>query len=115
MLKSFLRRPSNAFLIAVCIVLAIALVSVLSLPFKQLSEINTEASEYWTIFGHHLKITDTLLVLFTFTLWWATRDLVKGAEATAERELRAYISVEPGQTFRQSKKRNLGLSFVLMS
>jgi hypothetical protein len=27
-----------------------------------------EASEYWTIFGRHLKITDTLLALFTFVL-----------------------------------------------
>jgi hypothetical protein len=38
-----------------------------------------------------------LLVLFTFTLWWATRALVVGAEETAERQLRAYVwtSTEP--------------------
>ena len=41
-------------------------------------------------FDHRLKITDSLLVLFTFTLWIATRRLVIGAEDTAERQLRAY-------------------------
>ncbi len=50
-----------------------------------------EATEYWTIFRHKLKITDTLLVLFTFTLWWATQRLVRGSEETAERQLRAYV------------------------
>jgi hypothetical protein len=88
MLKIFLRRPTNAFLIALCIAPAIALASVSlspNSPFNQRSDISAEqsakrstqserspqsdeASEYWTIFGHHLKITDTLLVLFTFTL-----------------------------------------------
>jgi hypothetical protein len=52
-----------------------------------------EASEYWTLLGRRLKITDTLLVLFTFTLWWSTRGLVNGAEETARRELRAYVFV----------------------
>lgn len=35
----------------------------------------------------------TLLALFTFWLWSATRKLVIGAEDTAKRQLRAYISV----------------------
>lgn len=35
-----------------------------------------------------------LLTLVTFFLWLATRDLVKGAEATAERQLRAYLHVK---------------------
>ncbi len=55
-----------------------------------------EVSEYWTIFGHRLKITDSLLVVFTFTLWWATRALVFGADETAERQLRAYIFIDGG-------------------
>jgi hypothetical protein len=49
---------------------------------------NDEASEYWTNFGHHLKITDTLLVLFTFAPWWATQGLWDGkwpGEADCER------------------------------
>jgi len=130
-LRQFLRRPSNAFLIALCIALTIALLS-MSLapqsPFNQRPNINTEqnsnepvepqrdsnnlrtpvntarqdnrnngsdqASEFWTIFGHRLKITDTLLVLFTFTLWWATLGLVSGADETAERDLRAYVLLE---------------------
>jgi hypothetical protein len=35
-----------------------------------------EATEFWTIMGRRLKVTDTLLVLFGCLLWWATRDLV---------------------------------------
>jgi hypothetical protein len=37
-----------------------------------------------------------LLVVFTGTLWWATRGLVRSAEATAERQLRAYVFPEAG-------------------
>ncbi len=148
MLKGFLRRPSNAFLIALCAALTVALVAV-SLspqsPFNHGPNINAEqnsdesikskqqthntkpsinhssqsyrddrrdeTSEYWTVFGRRLKITDTLLVIFAFTLWWATRELVVGAEETAERELRAYISVETGMTFRQSKKHQARFEF----
>ena len=64
------------------------------------SNTSNEASEYWTIGGHSLKITDSLLVVFTallFTatlfLYCATRSLVTGAEETARRQLRAYISL----------------------
>jgi len=46
-----------------------------------------EATEYWTIARHHLKITDTLLVVFTFFLavstvflWLATRRSAQIAE-----------------------------------
>ncbi len=134
MLKRYLRRrANNEFWIALCIALAIALVTV-SLssksPFNQRPEIHSkqnsgesvkaqknagnaeppieatsqhnrheggnEASEYWTIFGHRLKITDSLLVVFAFTLWWATRALVFGAEGTAERQLRAYVFITDG-------------------
>ena len=54
---------------------------------------NDEVSEYWPILGRKLKITDTLLVLFTFTLWWSTRDLVKEAKTSSEKQLRAYVHV----------------------
>jgi hypothetical protein len=57
-----------------------------------------EASEFWTIGARSLKITDTLLVAFTFllflatlALFWATRDLVDDAKHNAERQLRAYV------------------------
>jgi hypothetical protein len=60
-----------------------------------------ESSEFWTISGRRVKITDTLLVVFTFVLsvatvflWLSTRRLVKGAENTAERQLRAYVFSE---------------------
>ena len=36
-----------------------------------------------------------ILALSTIFLWVATRDLVTGAEKTAERQLRAYVSVAP--------------------
>jgi hypothetical protein len=55
-----------------------------------------EASEFWPpLFGVRVKITDSLLALFTFLLWWSTRSLVVSAEKTAERQLRAYIAVNP--------------------
>ncbi len=60
-----------------------------------------QGSEFWPpIYGYRLKITDTLLVAVTFllfvatlALWWSTRSLVKGAELTSERQLRAYLVV----------------------
>lgn len=61
-----------------------------------------EGTEFWpTFYGYRLKITDTILSIFTallffatLALWWSTRRLVKGAEETAERQLRAYICVK---------------------
>src|SRR5579872_5099064 len=52
-----------------------------------------EASEYWTIplLNRRLKITDTMLVLFTFTLWWSTRALVKESKDSSKKSLRAYV------------------------
>jgi hypothetical protein len=60
-----------------------------------------EGTEFWPpLFGYRLKITDTLIAFFTAGLfiatWYlflATRKLVRGAEDTAERQLRAYITV----------------------
>jgi hypothetical protein len=58
-----------------------------------------EGTEFWPpFFGLRLKITDSLLALFTFFLfvatwflYWSTRDLVEGADRTAKAQLRAYV------------------------
>jgi hypothetical protein len=63
-----------------------------------------EASEYWTLLHRRLKITDTLLVVFTFTLWWSTRGLVNEAKDSSQRQLRAYISVDPKLVFNWAHK-----------
>jgi hypothetical protein len=63
-----------------------------------------QGTEFWAPFyGYRLKVTDTLLVAFTFllfnatiALWWSTRRLVRGAEKTAERQLRAYVGILSG-------------------
>lgn len=60
-----------------------------------------EESEFWpSFYGKRLKVTDTLLAAFTFllfiatvALYWATRSLVKRADDTAKRQLRAYVFV----------------------
>jgi hypothetical protein len=71
-----------------------------------------EGTEFWPPFySYRLKVTDTLLVIVTFllfgatiALWWSTRRLVRGAEQTAERQLRAYVfPIEAGL-----KKLNIG-------
>ena len=57
-----------------------------------------EGSEFWPSFNRYrIKVTDSLLVIFTFLLfiatlllWWSTKRLVKGADASSERQLRAY-------------------------
>lgn len=38
-----------------------------------------------------------LLALFTAFLWWKTRELVMDAKDSAQRQLRAYVSVETGE------------------
>lgn len=61
-----------------------------------------QGTEYWPPFwGIHLKITDSLLALFTALLFFATvrlyvatRNLVTGAEDTAKRQLRAYVGID---------------------
>jgi len=45
-----------------------------------------------------------LLAVVTALLWWATRDLVRGAEATAKKQLRAYVVTTRGDV------RNFGTS-----
>jgi hypothetical protein len=57
--------PDKAFLWAVCIALAIALVAVLIAPLPSTGEPH---NEFWS-----LRVTDIFLVLFTFFLWWSTQ------------------------------------------
>jgi hypothetical protein len=67
-----------------------------------------EGTEFWPpLAGYRFKVTDTLLVIFTallffatVALWWSTRRLVKGAEETARKQLRAYVLVKT-TTFRR--------------
>jgi hypothetical protein len=61
-----------------------------------------QGTEFWPpLFGYRLKVTDTLLALFTagfflvtLFLWLATRNLVRGADDTSQRQLRAYVGVQ---------------------
>jgi hypothetical protein len=62
-----------------------------------------DATEYWpSVRGYRLKITDTLIAAFmallffaTWQLWLATRRLVRNAELSSERQLRAYLAAFP--------------------
>lgn len=70
----------------------------------------TETGEF-SILG--IKPGEALLVLATFFLWWATRDLVKGADRNAQRQLRAYVfpkatvgTVAVGQPFTATVRAN---------
>jgi hypothetical protein len=64
-------------------------------------ERSEQGTEFWpSFYGYRLKVTDTLLVVVTFllfgatfALWLSTRRLVRGAEVTAQQQLRAYIGV----------------------
>jgi hypothetical protein len=58
-----------------------------------------EGTEFWPpLYGYRLKVTDTFVAAFTallffatLALWLSTRNLVRGADKTAERQLRAYL------------------------
>jgi hypothetical protein len=62
-----------------------------------------EGTEYWPpIRGYRLKVTDTLIAVFTALLFWAVwvlwraiRRLIQNAERSSERQLRAYLAVVP--------------------
>jgi hypothetical protein len=64
-----------------------------------------EGTEFWPpLYGYRVKVTDSLLVAFTFLvfvatvlLWWSNRRLVTGAGKSAERQLRAYVFVIEAQ------------------
>lgn len=62
-----------------------------------------EGTEFWPSFmGLKLKITDTILAVFTaglffatYALWLSTRNLARGSDKTAIRQLRPYITLKP--------------------
>jgi hypothetical protein len=70
-----------------------------------------EGNEFWPpFFGYRVKVTDSLLAIFTFLLfvapvllWLATRRLVRGAEDTSIRQLRAYVLVSGAQVMDVTK------------
>jgi hypothetical protein len=66
-------------------------------------------TENITLFG--LKLSEALLIIVTGLLWISTKDLVSSADQTASRQLRAYISVEPGASLPQNKRRGTVFEF----
>jgi hypothetical protein len=61
-----------------------------------LSNARDQGTEFWpAIGGYRIKVTDSLIVLFTCLLWFATRGLVIGADKSSRSQLRAYILVNP--------------------
>ena len=58
-----------------------------------------------------IKPGEWLLSIVTLMLWGATVGLVRGADKTAERQLRAYISIATGQGWRQGQTRGLCFEF----
>jgi hypothetical protein len=69
------------------IIIALAITVVAEWPFGY----PFVATEF-QLFG--VRLGELLLVVVTWMLWYATRRLVKGADRTAERQLRAYIYIE---------------------
>jgi hypothetical protein len=82
-----------------------------SKPFHWYSRYGKKIQEYWDSFISFLESHDKIvagvstifialftivLAVVTLFLWIATRDLVTGAENTAERQLRAYVFVQGG-------------------
>src|SRR5216684_1731439 len=60
-------------------------------PYR--GEQTTEGESTWHILWWRFKASEVLLIFFAGALWIATRDLVAGAEETAERQLRAYPGI----------------------
>jgi hypothetical protein len=55
----------------------------------------TCAGEFFREDGEAITAFFTLVLgISTVALWWSTRDLVQGANKTAERELRAYVYLD---------------------
>lgn len=55
---------------------------------------SSESAEAFSFLGlFTLKYGESFLVLVTFLLWWATRNLVEGAKESSIKELRAYVGV----------------------
>jgi hypothetical protein len=54
-----------------------------------------------------------VLVIVTTGLWWSTGALVEGAEDTARRQLRAYLSVHPAKLLKFTPNENMIFSFEI--
>jgi hypothetical protein len=77
-----------------------------------LNDAKEDGTEFWpSLFGYKVKVTDSLLVLFTFMLWLATRSLVKGAEESSREELRAYVSANIAGMRDVAPDKNIIISF----
>lgn len=64
------------------------------------------------LFADPVAVFTCLLFFATLALWWATRKLVLGAEDTARRQLRAYVTV-PIVTIQDEKRQNgIAKSFI---
>jgi len=58
-------------------------------------EQHNSSAEWWTAGATWtLAVITAFLTFFTGWLWYATRQLVKGSEDTAKRQLRAYLSID---------------------
>ena len=51
--------------------------------------------------------------MVTGFLWWSTRKLVKGAEDTAIRQLRAYVSINIGHFSIEAAKNYLRIEYLI--
>ena len=81
-----------------------------------LQDANNHGSEFWpSIWGYRIKVTDSLLVLFTFLLWIATRRLVVEADEASLRELRAYVSAQIGSFGRISPSENILVGIFVLN
>jgi|SRR3954451_7154816 len=83
------------------------------------SVIDTRSKVYITCFWEFAEANEGALVaigtlflsLFTLALWTATRALVRGAENTAVRQLRAYVFVRPDQVHVDLAKVEIGMQY----
>jgi hypothetical protein len=76
---------------------------------KQQAEHRRENAPEITFLG--IKPGEWLLAIVTWMLWLATARLVNDGKRTAERQLRAYVSVESGGMLRQSQKKRMRFEF----
>ncbi|MCC7259450.1 MAG: hypothetical protein IT567_00285 [Alphaproteobacteria bacterium] len=74
-------------------------------PFESfISELNAEEI---------IAVFTVIIGVATVFLWKATRDLVKGAEITSERQLRAYVSIQPIGIFNFGEVQPIEITYSL--
>lgn len=62
-----------------------------------------------------LAVITFFLALFTAKLWKSTGDLAKGAEDTAKRQLRAYLSAQPNYIFSFDSTKLVEIKFTIVN